>query len=58
MFLESLDHFLVDKETGKWYEVELEPDKAFGKRISSLVQKISMKIPVSVAELRQVSYRR
>lgn len=44
MFLQSLDNFLIGKEIGKSYEIELEPEQAFGKRISSLIQKIPMKI--------------
>ena len=44
MFLEYLDNFLVGKETGKEYKVELEPEHAFGKRISSLIQKIPIKV--------------
>ncbi len=44
MFLESLDNFLIGKEIGKEYEIELEPEHAFGKRISSLIQKIPIKI--------------
>ena len=44
MFLESLDNFLIGKETGKEYKIELEPEHAFGKRISSLIQRIPIKV--------------
>lgn len=44
MFLESLDDFLVGKEVGKEYEVELNSEKAFGKRNPSLVQRIPSKV--------------
>ncbi len=44
MFLDSLDDFLVGKETGKTYEVELPPEKAFGKRDSRLVQMVPMDV--------------
>ncbi len=43
MFLKSIDEFLIGKETGKKYELELVPEKAFGKRISSLIQTIPMR---------------
>ncbi len=35
MFLKSIDEFLIGKETGKDYEIELAPEKAFGKRNTS-----------------------
>ncbi|MEX0920139.1 MAG: peptidylprolyl isomerase [Candidatus Pacearchaeota archaeon] len=40
MFMKSLDEFLTGKEVGKEYDVELEPEKAFGKRDPSSVQRI------------------
>jgi len=43
MFLESVDNFLIGKEIGK-YNIELEPEKAFGKRDAKLIQMIPMKI--------------
>jgi len=44
MFLKALDDFLIGKETGKDYEVELEPEHAFGKRSPSLIQRIPLKV--------------
>jgi len=44
MFLMSIDDFLVGKEAGKNYEIELPPEKAFGKRNSQFVQMIPLKI--------------
>jgi len=44
MFLEALDDFLVGKKIGQDYEIELSPEKAFGKREPSLVHKIPLKI--------------
>ena len=44
MFLKALDDFLVGKETGKNYEVELEPEQAFGKRSPSLIHRIPMSV--------------
>lgn len=43
MFLKGVDDFLVGKNIGK-YEIELEPEKAFGQRNSKLVQIIPMRI--------------
>jgi len=43
MFLKAIDDFLIGKEIGK-YEISLTPEKAFGARLSQLVQIISMKI--------------
>lgn len=43
MFLKGVDDFLVGKEIGE-YEIELQPENAFGKRDSKLVQIIPMKI--------------
>ncbi|MFH1311272.1 MAG: peptidylprolyl isomerase [Nanoarchaeota archaeon] len=44
MFLKSLEEFLIGKEIEKKYEIELEPENAFGKRMPSLIQKIPIKI--------------
>ncbi|MEX0921002.1 MAG: peptidylprolyl isomerase [Candidatus Pacearchaeota archaeon] len=44
MFLESLDKFLLGKEVGKKYEVDLTPEKAFGKRDISKIQRIPSKV--------------
>ena len=43
MFLKSVDDFLIGKEIGS-YKIELKPEQAFGKRESSLVQIIPIKI--------------
>jgi FKBP-type peptidyl-prolyl cis-trans isomerase 2 len=43
MFLKSIEDFLTGKDIGA-YEIELVPEKAFGKRDSSLVQMIPIKI--------------
>jgi len=43
MFLQALDEHLIGKDLGK-YEVELEPEKAFGKRDPKLITMIPMKI--------------
>ncbi len=43
MFLDALDNFLMGKDTGT-YEVELNPDQAFGKRNPSFIQMIPMRI--------------
>ena len=44
MFLKSIDDFLIGKELGKSYEVELTPENAFGKRNPSFVMMIPLKI--------------
>ena len=44
MFLQAIDDFLIGKEVGKSYEIELESEKAFGKRNSALIQTIPIKI--------------
>lgn len=44
MFLKSIDEFLIGKDVGKNYEIELPPEKAFGNRNPSFVQPIPMKI--------------
>ena len=51
MFLKALDDFLIEKETGKDYEIELESEQAFGKRNPSLVQKI----PINVFKEQKVN---
>lgn len=43
MFLKGVDDFLIGKEIGE-YDIELQPEEAFGKRDSKLVQIIPMKI--------------
>ena len=43
MFLKAIDDFLINKELGK-YEIELSPEKAFGKRNPNLIQLIPMKV--------------
>lgn len=43
MFLSGIDDFLIGKDIGK-YQIELEPEKAFGNRNSKLVQIMPMKI--------------
>lgn len=43
MFLKGVDDFLIGKEIGD-YTIELPPEKAFGQRVPSLVQVVSMKI--------------
>ncbi len=44
MFLEAIDDFLIGKEIGKQYELELEPEKAFGKRNPSLIKIIPLRL--------------
>jgi FKBP-type peptidyl-prolyl cis-trans isomerase 2 len=44
MFLNSLDEFLIGKEIGKDYSIELPPEKAFGKRSPELIQTMPMKV--------------
>ena len=43
MFLKGVDDFLIGKEIGE-YEIELQPENAFGKRDPKQVQIIPMKI--------------
>ncbi len=43
MFLKAIEDFLINKEIGK-YEIELPPEKAFGKRNPNLVQMVPIKI--------------
>ncbi|MFH1801314.1 MAG: peptidylprolyl isomerase [archaeon] len=42
MFLKGIEDFLIGKEIGK-YEIGLEPEEAFGKRSSQLIQIVPMK---------------
>jgi len=42
MFLKGIDEFLIGKKIGK-YEIELSPEKSFGKRNSSMIQMIPIK---------------
>ena len=44
MFLPAIDAFLIGKEVGKEYEIELQPENAFGKRTTQLVYTMPMKI--------------
>ena len=44
MFLDSLDDFLIKKEVGKSYEIELTPEKAFGKRDPKAIQIVPPRI--------------
>jgi len=44
MFLKSIDDFLIGKQTGKDYEIELEPEKAFGERNPQLIKVIPLRI--------------
>lgn len=50
MFLESIDDFLIGKEPGI-YEIELTPEKAFGKRDTKLIKII----PLNVFRQQKVS---
>jgi FKBP-type peptidyl-prolyl cis-trans isomerase 2 len=43
MFLKGIEDFLIGKEIGK-YEIELEPEKAFGNRDTRLIQIVPIKI--------------
>lgn len=43
MFLKGIEDFLTGKEIGK-YEIELSPEKAFGPRVSQMVQMVPSKI--------------
>lgn len=42
MFIEGVDEFLIGKETNKTYNIELSPEKAFGKRNPSLIKIIPL----------------
>lgn len=44
MFMKALDEFLIGKEVGKDYEIELQPQKAFGKRNPKEVQTMPSKV--------------
>jgi len=44
MFLKGVDDFLIGKEPGKEYKIELKPEDAFGKREPKLIQLVPMKI--------------
>ena len=44
MFLKALDEFLIGKGEGETYTIELEPEKAFGKRNVAFIQRIPSKI--------------
>ncbi len=44
MFLEGVDEFLQEKESGKEYTIELTPEKAFGKRDPQKIERISINI--------------
>jgi FKBP-type peptidyl-prolyl cis-trans isomerase 2 len=43
MFLKGIDDFLIGKEVGN-YTIELPPEKAFGVRLSQLVQMVPIKL--------------
>lgn len=43
MFLKAIDDYLIGKEPGK-YTLELEPEKAFGKRQPNLINRIPLKL--------------
>jgi len=43
MFLQGVEDFLIGKDIGE-YNIELSPEKAFGKRDANLVQMMSIKI--------------
>jgi len=44
MFLEEIDKDIIKREIGEKYEIELEPEKAFGKRNPSLIKIVPSKI--------------
>lgn len=44
MFLEGVESFLIGKDVGKEYNIELEPEKAFGPRKSELVKLIPLRV--------------
>src|SRR5208283_2105988 len=43
MFLPAIDDFLIGKEIGE-YNLELPPERAFGKRDTSMIQRIPLRI--------------
>ncbi len=44
MFLNALDDFLIGKEAGKTYEIELKPEQAFGNRDSQLIKMVPIRV--------------
>ncbi|GIU68562.1 MAG: hypothetical protein KatS3mg001_412 [Candidatus Pacearchaeota archaeon] len=44
MILKALDDFLINKEIGRTYHLEIPPEEAFGKRNPKLIQKIPLRI--------------
>ena len=44
MFLKGVDDFLIGKEFGKTYEINLNPEQAFGTRNSKLIQLMPLKL--------------
>ena len=44
MFMKGIDDFLIGKDVGKKYEIELQPENAFGMRDAKAIQMIPMKI--------------
>ena len=44
MILPAIDKFLIGKEAGKEYNLELPPEKAFGKRQKEKVKTMPMKV--------------
>jgi len=44
MFLESIEEYLIGKEIGKEYEIELNPENGFGPRNPSLIQRIPQRV--------------
>ncbi len=44
MFLKGVDDFLIGKEFGKTYEINLNPEQAFGARNSKLIQLMPLKL--------------
>jgi FKBP-type peptidyl-prolyl cis-trans isomerase 2 len=44
MFMKSVDDFLIGKNIGENYDIELTPEKAFGKRNPSLIKIIPIKV--------------
>lgn len=43
MFLKGIEDFLIGKDTGS-FDIELKPEKAFGKRNPQLIQKMPIKV--------------
>jgi FKBP-type peptidyl-prolyl cis-trans isomerase 2 len=44
MFMKGIDDFLVGKEVGETYKIELQPENAFGMREAKAIQMIPIKI--------------